>query len=119
MPITFTAPHIGHLYTALLADAAQRFQKLLGNGSTLFMTGTDEHGSKIQQAASKANSLPKDYCDTISNEYKELFQGFGIDYTSFIRTTDEQHIKAVHSFWVSICLCLELNLKSPSKCLHL
>lgn len=66
------------------------------------MTGTDEHGSKIQQAASQANSVPKDYCDKISNEYKELFKHFQIDHSSFIRTTDDQHIRAVHSFWVSI-----------------
>lgn len=98
----FLAPHIGHLYTALLADAAQRFQQLLGDKEVLFMTGTDEHGSKIQQAAQKVNSPPQDYCDMISEQFKELFQQFDINYTHFIRTTNEGHINAVHKFWVSV-----------------
>lgn len=68
------------------------------------MTGTDEHGSKIQQAAQKVNSPPQDYCDMISEQFKELFQQFDINFTHFIRTTDESHVNAVHKFWVSIQL---------------
>uniref|UniRef100_A0A1B6G566 Methionine--tRNA ligase, mitochondrial n=1 Tax=Cuerna arida TaxID=1464854 RepID=A0A1B6G566_9HEMI len=94
-----SSPHIGHLYTALLADAAQRFQRLLGTKDILFMTGTDEHGAKIQQAASNAKAQPKAYCDEISSQYKELFHQFGVNYTHFIRTTDDAHVNAVHDFW--------------------
>ncbi|XP_054263064.1 methionine--tRNA ligase, mitochondrial-like [Macrosteles quadrilineatus] len=94
-----SSPHIGHLYTSLLADAAQRFQRLLCKKDVLFMTGTDEHGSKIQQAAANFKTEPIDYCDKISSEYKDLFKQFGVDYSHFIRTTNKNHINAVHHFW--------------------
>ena len=67
------APHIGHLYTVVLADAASRFHKLLGEGDSCFVTGTDEHGTKILQAAMANKMSPKEYCDKISNEYQVLF----------------------------------------------
>ncbi|XP_037876497.1 methionine--tRNA ligase, mitochondrial [Bombyx mori] len=93
-------PHIGHLYSAVVADAIQRFEKLISpDCNVIFSTGTDEHGTKIQQAALKANlSLPH-YCDTVSNEYRQLFKDFDVEYTDFIRTTEERHTKAVTHFW--------------------
>lgn len=65
-----------------------------------FIIGTDEHGTKIQQAAAKANLSLPDYCTAISKEYKDLFKDFHIEYTDFIQTTEERHKKAVQHFWV-------------------
>lgn len=94
-----SAPHIGHLYTAVLADAASRFHELLGEGNSVFVTGTDEHGTKIYQAAVANKMSPKDYCDKISSEYRLLFSESEIKHTKFIRTTQAEHIEAVNSFW--------------------
>ncbi|KAK3927973.1 Methionine--tRNA ligase, mitochondrial, partial [Frankliniella fusca] len=93
------APHIGHLYTAVLADAACRFHELAGEGDSVFVTGTDEHGTKIYQAAAANKMLPKDYCDKISSEYRLLFSESEVKHSKFIRTTQPEHIEAVHSFW--------------------
>lgn len=92
------SPHIGHLYTALVADSLIRWNQLKGK-QTLFATGTDEHGLKIQQAADKAGLPPKVYCDQVSATFKELFKKSNINYSTFIRTTDETHVKAVHHLW--------------------
>lgn len=102
VPLSFAAPHIGHLYSAVIADAAARFNGLLGSSKHIvFATGTDEHGIKIQQAAASQKIPVKSYCDKISKEYKLLFDKFGVNYTNFIRTTDESHTKAVEAFWVA------------------
>nr|XP_026489595.1 methionine--tRNA ligase, mitochondrial [Vanessa tameamea] len=94
------APHLGHLYTAVVADAIQRFEKLTNpDCNVIFSTGTDEHGTKIQQAAAQANLPLQDYCNTISQEYKDLFDEFEVGYTDYIRTTEERHKKAVRHFW--------------------
>ncbi|CAH2096819.1 unnamed protein product [Euphydryas editha] len=94
------APHLGHLYTAVVADAIQRFEKLTNpDCNIIFSTGTDEHGTKIQQAAAQAKLPLQDYCNNISHEYKELFDEFEVGYTDFIRTTEERHKKAVRHFW--------------------
>lgn len=65
-----------------------------------FNVGTDEHGTKIQQAAAKAKMSPLEYCNNISNEYRGLFKEFDVEYTDFIRTTEERHKTAVKHFWV-------------------
>lgn len=97
------APHIGHLYSSVIADAIFRFEKLLGNHTKyIFTTGTDEHGSKIQQAAKAKNASIREYCDGIANEYKSLFQNFNIEYTDLIRTTESRHRKAVEQFWLKL-----------------
>ncbi|XP_045539814.1 methionine--tRNA ligase, mitochondrial isoform X2 [Papilio machaon] len=94
------APHLGHLYSALVADAVQRFEKLTNpDCNIIFSTGTDEHGTKIQQAAAKANLSLSTYCDKISQEYRDLFRDFNINHTDFIRTTEDRHKKAVAHFW--------------------
>ena len=95
------APHIGHLYSALIADAAHRFHKLkYPEEMTIFSTGTDEHGLKVQQASQNSNcSDVKLYCDGISSRYRELFDLSEIQYTRFIRTTDPDHIDSVQKFW--------------------
>lgn len=99
---TVLAPHIGHLYSSVITDAIFRFENLLGNHNKyIFTTGTDEHGSKIQQAAQKNNASIEQYCDQISTEYKKLFENFQVNYTDFIRTTQPRHIEAVQQFWVT------------------
>ena len=86
------SPHIGHLHSALLADAQNRFRKSLGDNDTYFTTGTDEHGLKIQKAAENSNySDPQLFCDDISKKYSELFSYFDINHSEFIRTSHERH----------------------------
>ncbi|VDO41339.1 unnamed protein product, partial [Onchocerca flexuosa] len=96
-------PHIGHLYTALLADASNRW-KLLKNGNidsdnSLFTSGTDEHGLKIQRTATAAGYDPQSYCDNISGKFKDLFHIFGIHPNDFIRTTEVRHKEVVNHVW--------------------
>ncbi|KAJ1522223.1 hypothetical protein ONE63_002531 [Megalurothrips usitatus] len=93
------APHIGHLYTVVLADAAARFRQLQDDGQINFVTGTDEHGTKIFQAAANNKMSPREYCDKISAEYRLLFSESEINYTHFIRTTQTEHKEAVNNFW--------------------
>ncbi|XP_048369654.1 methionine--tRNA ligase, mitochondrial [Sphaerodactylus townsendi] len=95
------SPHIGHLYSALLADALHRHRELHERGGRL-ATGTDEHGLKIQTTAAAAGSLPQHFCDRVSAEFRELFTQAGISYTDFIRTTEPRHRKAVEHFWASL-----------------
>ncbi|QCD52960.1 methionine--tRNA ligase [Campylobacter sp. RM16192] len=83
-------PHIGHAYTTIIADTMARFARLNGE-ETFFLTGTDEHGQKIEQAAQKKGKSPKAYADEISAKFKELWDEFEISYDHFIRTTDESH----------------------------
>ncbi|PVD19061.1 hypothetical protein C0Q70_21620 [Pomacea canaliculata] len=92
------APHIGHLYTVMLADAACRWQRLKGQ-QVLFSVGTDEHGLKIQQAAESHNTSPQLYCDRVSAMFKDLFEKGNITYNEFIRTTENRHFEAVQTFW--------------------
>lgn len=83
-------PHIGHAYTTIIADAMAKYYKLTGK-ETYFLTGTDEHGQKIEQAATLKGSTPKAYADEISAKFKELWDEFNIEYDKFIRTTDLSH----------------------------
>lgn len=92
-------PHLGSLYSTLLADVAARWHKLLGN-NVFFLTGTDEHGQKIAQAAEKAGMEPKKFVDQFIPEYQKVWKEYEIDYSYFIRTTDEGHKKAVQ-LWLS------------------
>lgn len=98
-----TAPHIGHLYSAAIADCAVRYQKLRNpNVEVRLSTGTDEHGTKIQQAAKKNNQEVSQYCNEISSRFRTLFDAAGIKYTHYNRTTDRvNHFPAVQKFWVS------------------
>jgi methionyl-tRNA synthetase len=91
-------PHIGHVYSTLIADVINRYNKLLKK-DTYFLTGTDEHGLKIQQASEKNNLSPKEFTDKISNNFKETFNKMGFEYDRFIRTTDEDHINEVKKLW--------------------
>ena len=87
-------PHIGHAYTTIVADVLNRFHRLSGE-ETFFLTGTDEHGDKIVEAAKKLGQSPKAYVDKISSMFKDLWPKLNISYDRFIRTTDELHKEIV------------------------
>lgn len=87
-------PHIGHAYTTIICDTLARYHRLIGD-KTFFLTGTDEHGQKIEQAADKKGKSPKEYANEISGEFRKLWDEFEISYDDFIRTTDEKHKKSV------------------------
>lgn len=95
-------PHIGHLYSLLLADARNRYQnlKLPSTAPHIFGTGTDEHGQKVERAATSANISPIHHCDKVSNTFRRLCSEFNISNTDFLRTTEARHRKAVNEFWV-------------------
>ncbi|KAA0194840.1 hypothetical protein HAZT_HAZT005198 [Hyalella azteca] len=93
------APHLGHLYSAIIADAIQRYKKMRGATATIFSTGTDEHGLKIQQATKQLRVPPLDFCSDNSKKFRDLFDAFNINYTHFIRTTNNDHIAAVQEFF--------------------
>ena len=82
--------HIGHAYTTFIADSIARYERLKGE-KTYFLTGTDEHGQKIEESAQKNNKPTQEFADEISATFKNLWDEFGISYDKFIRTTDEQH----------------------------
>ncbi len=87
-------PHIGHAYTTTLVDVVTRFHRLKGD-DTFFLTGTDEHGEKIQKAADAAKLSPQDYTDKIAGQFRSTWDSLGIHYDEFIRTTEERHKKVV------------------------
>lgn len=90
-------PHLGHAYTTIVADSLNRWNRLAGK-KTFFLTGTDEHGDKIVKAAEKNNLAPREYTDTISAQFQDLWPCMRVEYTRFIRTTDPDHIACVQDF---------------------
>ncbi|MBD3282478.1 MAG: methionine--tRNA ligase [Candidatus Portnoybacteria bacterium] len=90
-------PHLGHAYTTLMADILTRFYKKQ-NRDVFFLTGTDEHGTKVFEAAKKQNKEPQEFCDQNSKLFKDLWKNLNIEYTYFIRTTDKRHEKGVEKF---------------------
>ncbi|GBG25313.1 Methionine--tRNA ligase, mitochondrial [Hondaea fermentalgiana] len=93
------SPHIGHAYSGLLADALARWLRLEGH-EVLFTTGTDEHGAKVERAGiDKGAASTKDYCDGISQEFRELFEALGTSHDDFIRTTEPRHGANVAALW--------------------
>ncbi|OGR11325.1 MAG: methionine--tRNA ligase [Desulfobacula sp. GWF2_41_7] len=94
-------PHLGHAYTSIAADVATRFRKMTGQ-ETYFLTGTDEHGDKIVQAAEKQNTSPKEYADKISRLFQDLLPALDVENSNFIRTTDPAHIKVVEAVLTKI-----------------
>ncbi len=87
-------PHIGNTYEVIFADCIARYKRLCGY-DVHFLTGTDEHGQKIEDLAKEAGISPKEYVDNVSGIIKELWDGVGASYDRFIRTTDEDHERAV------------------------
>ena len=94
-------PHIGHAYTTIIADTIARYSRLKGI-DTFFLTGTDEHGQKIEEAAKKRGKTPKEYADEISGKFKKLWDEFEISYDKFIRTTDPAHKKGVQKAFLEM-----------------
>ena len=89
-------PHIGHAYTNVLCDAFARYHRLRGE-KVFFLTGTDEHGTKIEKAAREQNQEPRRYVDAMVPEFKKLWEILGIEYDGFIRTTEEHHKQIVQN----------------------
>ncbi len=87
-------PHIGHAYTTILADTISRFRALIGEKPT-FLTGLDEHGLKVQQAAENNGKEPQDHCDSMAPAFIDLWEKLNINYSDFIRTTEHRHTKIV------------------------
>ncbi len=90
--------HIGHCYTTIIADSIARYQRLKEK-DVFFLTGTDEHGQKIENKAKEKGVAPKEYVDEIVENAKDLWKSLGISYDKFIRTTDEYHEKAVQKIF--------------------
>ena len=86
--------HIGHCYTTVVCDAIARFNRMLKK-DVFFLTGTDEHGQKIEEKAKDANLSPKEFVDKVADEIKSIWDLVGVSYDKFIRTTDEYHEKQV------------------------
>ncbi|CAM2905617.1 methionine--tRNA ligase [Helicobacter burdigaliensis] len=94
-------PHIGHAYTTIIVDSLARYHRLKGE-EVYFLTGSDEHGQKIEQSAHKHQKEPKTYVDEISKRFKDLWDSLGISYDIFIRTTDDFHIKSVQEAFLKM-----------------
>ena len=91
-------PHMGHAYSSIIADFFARFKKIDGF-NVYFLTGTDEHGLKIQRSAEKENKDPKSFCDEISKIFEDLTKTLNLSNTDFIRTTEERHRVSVQNLW--------------------
>lgn len=87
-------PHLGHTYTTVIADTLARWHRARGD-ATLLVTGTDEHGDKIAQAAAAAGATPKAHADRVSQIFRDTWDACGITYDHFIRTTDDYHVRTV------------------------
>ena len=90
-------PHIGHAYTSIIADVFARWHRL-NNEKVFFLTGTDEHGGKIEKAAAEKHKTPKELVDETSQKYKDTWAKLNVSYDKFIRTTDKDHEEAVKEF---------------------
>lgn len=98
LPYVNAEPHIGFALEIIAADVIARYQMMMGN-EVVFNTGTDEHGQKIFQKAEENNQDPQDYVDFWAAKFADLKELLDINYTNFIRTTDEHHKKAAQEFW--------------------
>ena len=91
-------PHMGHAYSSIVADFFARFKKIQGF-KVFFLTGTDEHGQKIQRAAEEKKMDPLSFCDEISKTFRDLSKTLNLSNTDFIRTTESRHTKSVTNLW--------------------
>lgn len=91
-------PHIGHCYTTVACDSIARYKRMQGY-DVMFLTGTDEHGQKIEEKAKQEGVTPKEYVDGIVKIFKDLWKYMGIEYDRYIRTTDDYHVEAVQKIF--------------------
>ena len=94
-------PHMGHAYSSILADIFARFKRIEGY-NVYFLTGTDEHGQKIQKEAEKNKKEPKIFCDEISETFRSLTKILNLTNNDFIRTTEPRHFKSVKEIWTRL-----------------
>ena len=91
-------PHIGHAYTSIACDVVARFKRL-NNFEVYFLTGTDEHGQKVEKSALARDKNPQQFCDEVSQKFRELAKLLNLSNDDFIRTTEERHKKGAQKFW--------------------
>ena len=91
-------PHLGHAYTSITADVLARYNRL-ANKEVFFLTGTDEHGQKVEQSAAAANQTPIEFADKVSSTFRELTRVLDCSNDDFIRTTEDRHKKTVEMLW--------------------
>ncbi len=103
-------PHIGHAYTTLAADVLARYKRIKGY-DVFFLTGTDEHGQKVEKAANAAGETPLELADRVVKRFQALWEKLDISYSDFIRTTQERHKKGLPTsspmFWKRATSTLE------------
>ena len=95
------APHIGHAYTSIACDVIARFHRLDGD-DVLFVSGTDEHGQKVEQSAKAQNVPPQDFADRISQSFRQMQKDMAVQTDEFIRTTEARHKKAAQTLWEKV-----------------
>ena len=91
-------PHIGHAYTTLACDVIARFKRLDGF-KVYFLTGTDEHGQKVELAAKNNKTKPQDFVDKVSINFRDLLKCMHIENDDFIRTTEKRHLESCQKLW--------------------
>ena len=106
-------PHMGHAYSSIIADFFARLKKIDGY-EVFFLTGTDEHGLKIQRAAEKKGIPTLDFCNEISKTFKELSKTLNLINSDFIRTTENRHKKSVQHLWKELVKNNEIYLSKYS-----
>ena len=92
------APHLGTAYTTVAADTIARYERMNGYDVS-FVTGTDEHGQKIAETAEKNGMTPQAWCDSLAPAFTDAWKTLDIDYTNFVRTTEDRQTRAVQKFW--------------------
>ena len=92
------SPHIGHAYTTLACDALARFMRLDGH-NVMFLTGTDEHGQKVEKSAMEAGLATKDFVDQVSQRFRDLGRVMNYSNDDFIRTTEPRHFRSCQELW--------------------
>ena len=95
------APHLGTAYTTVAADTIARYQRMNGYDVS-FVTGTDEHGQKIAETAEKNAMTPQAWCDSLAPAFTDAWKTLNIDYTDFVRTTEDRQTRAVQKFWSAL-----------------
>ena len=105
------SPHIGHAYTSIIADSMTRYKKAQGL-DVFYLTGTDEHGQKVKEAAKKCNKETLEFVDEVSGNFKNLWKLLNIDYDLFIRTTQPDHKEVVKEFILKLEKNGDISLKT-------